>query len=304
MLSEVIPYTIPYWQGVLSRLREEPYRWYKRLNTIVDFFEFSCGGNLVLYVQTLLPALGNMFLTLLDFDYDDVLRGMLRPYGPYARKSLVFSPRKAKWQWEVPELGEEIGKRIPGAKFIKASKVAQATRFLWIVDGIIQRAFYYWLLLDVVGEFLYNWASGILRSEACLQDGFYVRGGYYGDSGGDGEHSVPLGGFQSKVVNPPPPDGSIQIGGGWIGFSRPGAILMAYTLHPFFPLQCRAEFRLFIRDDAGRILDVSPWERSGSTNLFVARIPRPGIYYPRAWVRNSSCYVIAWGLEALVAKTY
>jgi hypothetical protein len=173
---EQIPYTIPWWQRLFKAWERAPERYYRRLNTIVDMFEWYCQDHALVYIQTMLPALGETVLALLAFDWDDVVRGFLRPSGPYARKSLVFDPRKAKWEWEIPELGEEIGKRIPGAKLIKANKIWGKTRFLWVIDGLIQRVLYYFLILDIVTEFLYNWSSAVLRALSECGAAYYARG--------------------------------------------------------------------------------------------------------------------------------
>lgn len=303
-ILEKIPYTIPYFENLLRAVERSPARYYKRLNAVVDFFEFSCNGNLIMYVQTLLPALGELVLGLLETDVDDVVRGMLRPVGPSGRKSMVFSPLKAKWQWEIPELGEEIGKRIPGAKFIKASKWWGKTRALWIIDGVIQRALYVWLIIDLVTEFLYNWSTGILKHPACYGEGWLCRGGFFGDAGYSGWHSLPLCGIYSEQYGRLP-DG-VEVVGNEIITSRPLAVLISYTLVPIFGTECQARWRLMVTRQDGAIIDVSPWastwSRDERTAMMVARLPGPGRYYVGGWIDWTSCYTIGWGLDIVSIK--
>jgi len=303
---EQIPYTIPWWHGLLKSVEAAPERYYKRLNTVVDMFEWYCQDHILLYVQTLFPALGQLVLGLLAFDWDDVVRGFLRPYGPGGRKSLVFDPRKAKWEWDVPELGEEIGKRIPLAKIIKSSKVWQKTRFLWIVDGVIQRALYFYLLIDLLTDFLYNWSSAILRMTPSCGAAYYARGGVYGDSGVEGWHQLVIGGFQSEIVETPSSGANIEIDGGWFVFKRPGALLCAYELLPVFPIECRLIWRLVVRTDQGEIVDVSPpvrsWRPGEKEGLMVARIWKPARVAPFAYIDYSTCFTIFQHLIAVAAK--
>ncbi|MDT7949426.1 MAG: hypothetical protein RQ897_13895 [Thermoflexus sp.] len=303
---EQIPYTIPWWQRLFKSWERAPERYYRRLNTIVDMFEWYCQDHALVYIQTMLPALGGAVLALLSFDWDDVARGFLRPSGPYARKSLVFDPRKAKWEWEIPELGEEIGKRIPGAKLIKPSKIWGKTRFLWVIDGLIQRVLYYFLIIDIVTEFLYNWSSAVLRALSECGAAYYARYGCYGDSGTEGWHQLLLGGFQTEVVHQPGPEAGFVLEGGWIRFLRPGAALFSYTLAPVFPIECRLRWRLVVKTDQDEIIDVSPWARSWredeKTAMMVARVWKPCRIAPFAYIDYSTCYTMFQCLDVVAIK--
>jgi len=303
---EKIPYTIPWWQNLSRAALHAPERYYRRLNGIVDFFEFSCNGNLIMYVQTLFPALGEFVLGLLAFDIDDVARGFLRPYGPSGRKSLVFDPLKRKWEWEIPELGEEIGKRIPGAKFFKASKWWGKTRVLWVIDGVIQRVLYVWLIIDLVSQFLYNWSSGILKHPACVGEGWVCRYGVYGESGNDGEKGLVLCGINSEQYGKLPE--GVHVSGNLIVTERPVAVLLAYTFLPVFPLACNFRYRLAVRKrGGGGIVDVSPsedtWSREYRSAMMVARLYHPGEYECIGIVDGSNCYTIFQGLDLVAIKS-
>jgi len=315
-----IPYTLPWLEGLLRALGRWPVRMARRLNTIVDFFEWSCEGNLIMYVETLLPALGAFVLGLIDFDWDDVARGFLRPFGPAGRKTLVFDPRHPKWKWEIPELGEEIGKRIPGARFFKTSRVWSATRALWVIDGVVQRALYYWLIIDLVSEFLYNWSSGILRQEACATGGIIIEGGFYGDVGSEGDKIIVLGGPSSTVRYVGDPKG-VALEGGWIVAQRPVSILYDFKLVPVFPIECRLVYIPYLAHKSGNPVDIgvecASWERDEDQYFFgkikikttdksaalgVFRIPGPGRYQIRARVTWSTCYTIAQAINRIVIK--
>ena len=315
-----IPYTLPWWDAFLRSASRFPHKLFRRLNTVVDFFEWSCESNLIMYVETLLPAFGELMLALIDFDYDDVVRGFLRPYGPASRKTLVFDPRKSKFKWEIPEIGEEIGKRIPGAKFFKASRVWGATRFLWVLDAVIQRALYYYLLIDVISEFLYNWSSGILRHEACAAGGCVLEGGYYGDSGTEGDKAIAWWG-PSTTVRCVSDFDAVILDAPWIVAKRPVSILYDFKLAPIFPIECRFSYIPYLYSEDDRVVDVGfecfSWERQEDRYFFnlievkstdktsalgVFRVPAPGRYQIRARVTFSQCYVIAQQINRIVIK--
>jgi hypothetical protein len=120
-----------------------------------------------------------MFLVLLDFGWDDVARGFFRPAG--IRTRWKFRPGKAgqkKKRFEIPELGESIGKRLPGARFFRGRRVGPFWRWFWRIDGLAQRALWYWLLADIGVDFVYNWTTGIFRHERCWRtDAGWFQGG-------------------------------------------------------------------------------------------------------------------------------
>jgi hypothetical protein len=158
-----------------------------RLNTITEFVEFSCGDDWFVYVETLLPAVGHLFIVLLDFGWDDVARGFLRPAGIRSRfkfrdgdgDSKKKKKKKGKGKkFEIPEIGEEIGKRLPGARLLKGRKVGSLSKWFWRIDGIAQRFLWYWLVVDLTIDFFYIWSTGIMKHERCWRsDAGWFQGG-------------------------------------------------------------------------------------------------------------------------------
>lgn len=172
-------YQLPYGPGLWNAVQEWPNEALSKLNIVTNVTEFSCDGDWLLYVETLLPALGDMFLVLLDFGWDDVARGFFRPSG--IRTRWKFRPSKKKgrrFRFEIPELGESIGKLLPGAKFFRGRRVGPFWRWFWRIDGLAQRALWYWLLVDVGVDLAYNWTTGIFRHERCwrVADGWFQAG--------------------------------------------------------------------------------------------------------------------------------
>lgn len=303
---EDIPYTIPWWRRLFKAIRYAPYDYFDRLNTIIDYFEWTCTEDWTIFVHVFLPAAGELVLGLLSFDWDDVARGFLRPYGAVGRKTLVASPELAKWEFEVPELGEEIGKRIPGAKFIKANRWWGKTRFLWQIDAFVQRGLYYWLLVDLVSEFLYNYSTGVLRSEVCAQGGIRCRGGPYGQSGYPGRYDLAAFVPENECIKAGPLSEGIRVGGNAIVADRPFKLLVDVELVPVFPVECRMRYRVSLRDSAGRYLVRSPpcatWKEDEKSALFVARVTNPGRYLLTVEITYSTCYTAAQVIHNVVIK--
>lgn len=207
-------FNIPYGPQLWHALASYPHDLANKFNTMLKYTEVRCRGHWWLYVQTALPALGEVVLALLDFGFDDVLRGFFRPYGPRSRLSFRPSRRavqeleeevaeevvehvprarpqrgaKILKKFEIPEIGELIGEHIPGAKLVKARAVTSAERFLWTLDGFAQKALYYWMIFDLIFDFYYNWMIGIIKSPECAHGalGGYIEKSTYSVATGPG----------------------------------------------------------------------------------------------------------------------
>jgi len=68
---------------------------------------------------------------------------------------------------QIPELGNSIGKSLPGSKFFQGRKVTGAERWVWTLDLAVQRVLYYWLVADITEDFVTNWTTAIMESEDC-----------------------------------------------------------------------------------------------------------------------------------------
>lgn len=206
-------YWIPYGPGLWYALGRYPNKVAYRVNAILKFVEFDCMTTdkpyWLIAAETALPALGEAILTLLAFDWDDVARGFLRPYGLRSRRRSRRSGnrKKRRFAFEIPEIGELIGEHLPGAKAMKSSKAMKGLRFLWKIDMALQRILYYWMLFDVGLDFFYHWSTGIMTSTAC----------YHGRHGGLACSSDFLGAYApadwTPVGCPPPPLGKMETWG-------------------------------------------------------------------------------------------
>jgi hypothetical protein len=142
----------------------------RKVNYLLDFMHDPCGAPWVCYFECALPALGQFLLVFLDFDAIDVIRAFARPGGIYAKGLRKRGKRGKKGKGGIPDLNELIGKKIPGNTVLAARKVSQGTKALWIVDGLIQKALWYWLLIDATSDFLYSWTSLVNKTVYCQLD--------------------------------------------------------------------------------------------------------------------------------------
>jgi hypothetical protein len=151
---------------VPSWVRKRTNKW----NRVIDFVANPCDAPLSVYFETLRPAAGRAVVTLLSFGMDDVARGMLRPKGVYGNKHGGRKKRK-RGSVGIPELGEEIGKRLPGADTIKSREFGALEKKLWLLDGIGQRILFWLMVADIITDFVYDWTTGIYKEEYCNKAG-------------------------------------------------------------------------------------------------------------------------------------
>lgn len=162
----------------------------RKWNRVTKFINNACDAPWTTYAETMFPAAGKAIITLLSFGLDDVARGYLRPHGVYKQKCLGRGKR-GRNAVGIPELGEEIGKRLPGVDAVKAREYSAAEKKLWLLDGVSQRVLFWFMVVDVVTDFAYDWVTGIYKKEFCedhntsqfVTTGFKWRHGYPPDFG-------------------------------------------------------------------------------------------------------------------------
>ncbi|MEM1544697.1 MAG: hypothetical protein QW795_08450 [Candidatus Bathyarchaeia archaeon] len=164
-----IDFSIPYGPKLWAALRKWPLEKWAQFNTLIRFASFACDDlTWWIYVETAMKPLGELVLALIDFDWDDILRGFLRPTGIRSRPGVLSELAESFLvKFEIPELGEVIGAHLPGARIVKRFTSHPATRALFKIDAMAQRALFYWMVLDVTTDFFYNWSLGLFRTRVC-----------------------------------------------------------------------------------------------------------------------------------------
>ncbi len=150
-----------------------------RVNYIKTVSEDPCNGPpWIVNMELFLPPAGDAIITMMLFGWDDVARGFFRPRGLHRGKGARRGPRAAgrirrlgSFLGKLPGIGDDpgdfIGKKLPFAKKVKGRKIVMAERIMWLVDNRLQRLLFWWLVIDVVEEFFYDWTSLIMASEFC-----------------------------------------------------------------------------------------------------------------------------------------
>lgn len=152
-----------------------------RVNGIIKFLEDPClslDAPWLLYIELARKPAGQLVLALLSFGFDDVIRGYFRPKGlrsgRHGRRRRAPPRRPGALRRAIrripglgDDLGDYLGKRLPGADRVRGRRVNQGVKFLWIVDGVLQRVLFWWLIIDVVSQFLYDWSSLIQQTDFC-----------------------------------------------------------------------------------------------------------------------------------------
>lgn len=145
-----------------------------RVNSVIKFFEDPCQAPWSVYFELALPPLGHAAITLLTFGLDDVFRGYFRPKGVYALKRTWRRRPRTRLgralRRGVPELGELVGRNLPGAERAAARGVTAGARGLWLFDGVLQRYLFWWMIIDVLIDTLYEWTTLIAKTEYCKLD--------------------------------------------------------------------------------------------------------------------------------------
>lgn len=176
-------------------------------NAIIDFIIDPCDAPFLLYVELALPPLGKAIIMWFSFGLDDVIRGYFRPkglrtarHGRGGKRGGKKPGRIRKALSRIPGIGDDVGdfvgQHLPGAKEAKGRVVSQGVKHLWILDGFVQRGLFYWLVADLVTDFLYDWTSLLQESEYCHRD---KNSSLYAEGGGGG---LPFGGIWYNVEAP------------------------------------------------------------------------------------------------------
>lgn len=147
-------------------------------NAIIDFYESDCRPSWDVYVKTLFPALGTLVIAFLSFGLSDILRGYFRPTGTRGfgflnrgRRVKTGRPRTRLGRYlgkiKIPEIGNLIGKKLPGATFFRGLPVGNKMNWFWSVSDVFARAGLYWLIADITEDFVINWTTALYHSPEC-----------------------------------------------------------------------------------------------------------------------------------------
>lgn len=148
-----------------SRIRNVQHK-INGFQAITFLFQNRCSAPAMLYLETLLPFVGDGILRLLEFGPLDIVRAYFRPALFRGGRHFRGGKRGGKRGLKFPELSESIARRLPLAEEAKGRYVADGVRHLWLLDGVLQAEFNNLLVADIIDDTLVGWAQ-LLRSKAC-----------------------------------------------------------------------------------------------------------------------------------------
>lgn len=140
------------------------------VNYVIDVWAQPCEAPWYIYAETLGPAALEALITLATFGWDDVFRGYVRPKALRGRRAGKRPLRIRGVPIRFPELGELIGRKLPGQNRMATTKYSSPTKSLWRIDGTLQRGMFYWLLADIAVDFSFNWSSALYATEWCAAE--------------------------------------------------------------------------------------------------------------------------------------
>jgi hypothetical protein len=115
-----------------------------RLNYIVRMYSETCGDNWLLWIETAVETLPILIYALEAVSTVDVIKGVLEEdYRCGLRQKSAKSKRAAR------------------------SAAARAKNFFWKVEGVRAKLFWYWLIIDVVTQYVVNWQSIVVEEQRC-----------------------------------------------------------------------------------------------------------------------------------------
>lgn len=142
----------------------------KQIQAIVKFVQDPCEAPWTLYLELARAPAKKLIIELLTFGLDDVYRGFVRPKGIYSFKRTGRRRGKRGGVKGIPELGELLGHNLPGAETMHARPFGNGTRWLWLIDGALQRVLFWWMIVDITTDFLFEWTTLIGKTEYCHGD--------------------------------------------------------------------------------------------------------------------------------------
>lgn len=133
------------------------------LNFVVSYWWNGCRTPFNLMVECAREPAGIVALALLDTGFDDLARSLTRPGGgghrPGSRRNRGGKLPKFDG---IPEISDMAASRIDGIKEMRARDVQQGVRSLWALDGLLQRAVWNVVVVELASDFTFRSILGML----------------------------------------------------------------------------------------------------------------------------------------------
>lgn len=138
-----------------------------------------CDAPISVWIEKMWVPLGKLVLEWYAFDVQNMIIAFVRPgraiFGRRGRRHWGGRGHKSKrgrfWRaiYGVLEfdISEFVGKHFPGAKVVRARNVSPGVVQLWLIEGVIERFLFYWMVIDLTTDFVYRWQSAVAQTAWC-----------------------------------------------------------------------------------------------------------------------------------------
>lgn len=154
----------------------------RKLDWILNSLTDMCDAPITVWIEKLWQPLGKLILAWYVIDLKNIFTAYLRP-GLFAiegrsnrhwgggKKGKPRTGFGTAWErlgtvvgWDPSEV---LGKELWGADELRVRPLPPGAAFLWIFEGVIERLFFYWMVLDLGTDFLYEWMSAVEETKYC-----------------------------------------------------------------------------------------------------------------------------------------
>lgn len=167
----------PWWdiRPQLSRTADEHAR---RLNFVWKQIIDPCDAPITVWLWAFWPAFWHLVLQWYTIDITQIFIAYLRPgfraFKVRSKKHWGSGTRGkrggSKWSKLNPvnfDPNEFIGNDILGWDEIPMKGPFPGELWFWAIEGVIERAQFLWMVMDLGSAFLYEWTSAVARTQYC-----------------------------------------------------------------------------------------------------------------------------------------
>lgn len=137
-----------------------------RVNFITNYLWQGCDVPFQLFVELAGPPAGRAVALLIDTDWQDIVKTFWRPAGLRSHRHGRKGPRGRRRVPELPDVNDEIGKRIPYQKEFAGRPYGLPTRLFFEITDVSDRLAINLAIVDIVTDTTYQALLGIIEADA------------------------------------------------------------------------------------------------------------------------------------------
>jgi len=151
----------------MSEGKRKPLSKIDKVNYVIDYIENPCDAPFLVYVETLLPAALELFVTLEEYDPKQIIRNFSRPRGLRSGRHGRLGRANGKRGFGIPDINDEIADFFKESADFEKRTISNGVKHLYQVLDILEKGLFYILLADLTTQFAYKFTSLIRRTEYC-----------------------------------------------------------------------------------------------------------------------------------------